>query len=57
MSYSRQSCNGVVVENKDGEVYVNGKHVETGKRSFSYALSVAGIWSFFFIIGYMMGAM
>lgn len=57
MSYSRQSSDGVVVENKDGEVYVNGKHVETGKRSFSYALSVAGIWSFFFIIGYMMGAM
>lgn len=56
MSYSRQSCNGVVVENKDGEVYVNGKHVDSGKRSISYHVSVIAVWVVFFVIGFSVGA-
>jgi hypothetical protein len=57
MSYSRQSSNGVVVENKDGEVYVNGTHIESGKRSLSYHIFIIVVWGVFFILGYMTGAM
>lgn len=56
MSYSRQSANGTVVENKDGEIYVNGRHIESGKRSASYYVSMVSAWAMFFIIGYIAGA-
>jgi len=53
MSYSRQVCNGTVVENKDGDIYVNGKHIETGKRTLSSIFSMLGTCAFFFILGYV----
>jgi len=55
MSYSRQVCNGTVVENKDGDLYVNGKHIETGKRTLSSVISTVVIYGFFFILGYVCG--
>lgn len=57
MSYSRQSANGTVVENKDGEIYVNGRHIETGKRSFTYHISQVSAWAMFFLIGYYVGCL
>jgi len=55
MNYSRQSSNGVVVENKDGEIYVNGKHIETGKRTFLSYFTKYLLYSAMFWVGYVFG--
>ena len=56
MSYSRQSVNGTVVENKDGEIYINGVHTETGKRSFESYLKFAFLSAVIFLLGVVWGA-
>ncbi|MGI9570183.1 MAG: hypothetical protein ACR2PH_10710 [Desulfobulbia bacterium] len=52
MSYSRQSCDGVTVENKDGEIYVNGRHIENGEKSVSKKVFDVLFRSMIFMAGY-----
>ena len=55
MSYSRQESNGTVVENVDGEIYVNGRHIKTGKISKAYyTFKVIG-WIIFLALGCVLG--
>lgn len=47
-SITKISMNGTMIEEKDGEIYVDGYHIKTGKgRKFDYGMT--------FIIGLIFG--
>lgn len=53
MGYSRQVCNGTVVENIDGEIFVNGVNVVSGRKTSSYLGNLIGA----FLIGFIAGVL
>ena len=50
MGYSRQSSDGVTVENKDGVIFVNGKRVGDAKIMYNTKLHTPSV-----CVGYLVG--
>lgn len=55
MSYSIQKVNGTTVENRNGEIYVNGRHIDSGRLTIQALAKSLLILAAVFLMGYFLG--